>query len=114
MSWRARAPAVTTNSNEFASLLRSIILYLVAGPHPRDLCLRALRRSALVATTVRLVRHSVVVQGLQACLFDISLFPRLPQFQPIERVFHQELARSLERIIFALGKALPVFRHQNA
>src|SRR2546422_10970698 len=28
-SWRARAPAVTTNSNELESLLRSIILFLL-------------------------------------------------------------------------------------
>src|SRR3989442_632884 len=27
-----------------------------AGPHPRRLCLRGLRRSALLATTIRLVR----------------------------------------------------------
>src|SRR5262245_29863980 len=39
MSWRARAPAVTTNSNELLSLLLSIIIYSVVGPHPHHLCL---------------------------------------------------------------------------
>ena len=33
-----------------------IFFYLAVGPHPHRLCLRALRRSALLATTVRLVK----------------------------------------------------------
>src|SRR5438309_11998190 len=83
----------------------AVIFYCVAGPHPRDLCLRALRRSALVATTFRLVWPA---------LLNVRFISCLPKFQPIERVFHQELARSFERIVLALRKALPVFGHQNA
>src|SRR5947199_6105159 len=52
INWRARAPAVTTNSNELGNLLRSIMFYLSLlgrgaprlslrlGPHPSRLCLR--------------------------------------------------------------------------
>src|SRR5262245_26091817 len=46
-------------------------------------------------------------------LFNLRLVPCLPQPQPVERVFHQQLAGSLERIVFSLGKALPVLRHQD-
>src|SRR5712691_3438062 len=46
--------------------------------------------------------------------FDVRLFPRLAQLEPVDRVFHQQLARPFERIVLALREALPVFRHQDA
>src|SRR5467141_621575 len=46
--------------------------------------------------------------------FDVRLFPRLAQLEPVDRVFHQQLARPFERIVLALWEALPVFRHQDA
>src|SRR5712691_3108643 len=45
--------------------------------------------------------------------FDVRLFPRLAQLEPVDRVFHQQLARPFERIVLALREALPVFRHQD-
>src|SRR5438067_3092613 len=46
-------------------------------------------------------------------LLYICFVPRLPQLQPVERVFHQQFAGALERIILPLRKSLPVVRHQN-
>ena len=43
-----------------------------------------------------------------------AFFARLAQLQPVERVFHQQLARPLERIVLPLRKALPVVGHQDA
>jgi hypothetical protein len=51
----------------FASAAMSqLFLYFVAGPHPRHLCLRRRRGSALFATTVRLVKAAVKVIPLRA------------------------------------------------
>src|SRR5690348_3621958 len=47
-------------------------------------------------------------------LFNVHLFARLAQLQPVERIFHQQLAGAFERVILALREALPVFRHQYA
>src|ERR1043166_4498549 len=47
-------------------------------------------------------------------LLNVCFFPGLPQFQPVERVFHQQLARAFERIVLALRMPLPVLRHENA
>src|SRR6266436_2475519 len=47
-------------------------------------------------------------------LFNVGLVPRLAQLQPVDRVLHQQLARPLERIVLALGIALPVIGHQDA
>src|SRR6476619_1386207 len=46
-------------------------------------------------------------------LLNVGFFLGLPQFQPVDRIFHQQFARTFERIILALRKALPVVRHQN-
>src|SRR6266581_2099851 len=45
--------------------------------------------------------------------FNIRLFPRLPQLQPVERILHQQLAWTFEWIVLALRETLPVVRHQN-
>src|SRR5207344_1143454 len=47
-------------------------------------------------------------------LLNVRLFPRLAQLQPVFRIFHQQLARALERIVLPLRKPLPVVGHQNA
>src|SRR6185436_4765736 len=47
-------------------------------------------------------------------LLNVGLLARLAQLQPIFGVFHQQLAGPLERIVLSLGKALPVFGHQDA
>src|SRR5213593_1052915 len=47
------APAATPRYQVPSSSARMAIIFLcVAGPHPRHLCLRARRRSALVAATL--------------------------------------------------------------
>src|SRR6266851_7754671 len=47
-------------------------------------------------------------------LLYIRLFPGLAQLEPVERILHQQLARSLERIVLPLRKSLPVVGHQDA
>src|SRR5262245_8454871 len=47
-------------------------------------------------------------------LLNLGLFLRLSQLQPVDRVLHEQLARSLERVILALGESLPVLGHENA
>src|SRR6185503_6931189 len=47
-------------------------------------------------------------------LLNVRLFARLAQLQPVDRVFHEQLARPFERIVLPLRKALPVVRHQDA
>src|SRR5262245_20923454 len=44
----------------------------------------------------------------------VCFVPRLSQLQPIERIFHQQLAGAFERVILSLRMTLPVLRHQNA
>jgi len=44
-----------------ATRTRFSIYYFVAGPHPRELCLRGSRRSALIPPTVRSVNDFVTV-----------------------------------------------------
>src|SRR5262245_50873076 len=51
---------------------------------------------------------------LPFALFDLRLFLRLAQLQPVQRIFHQQLAWSLERVVLALWEPLPVFGHQNS
>src|SRR3954467_12531146 len=46
-------------------------------------------------------------------LLNVSLLARLAQLQPVDGILHQQLAGSFERIVLALRKPLPVFRHQN-
>src|ERR1043166_8644679 len=46
--------------------------------------------------------------------FDVRLFPGLPQLQPVEGIFHQQLAGSFQGIILSLRKSLPILRHQDA
>src|SRR5437868_9740808 len=46
--------------------------------------------------------------------FDIRLFSRLSELQPVEWILHQQLARPFERIVLPLRKALPVLGHQDA
>src|SRR6185312_11567102 len=46
-------------------------------------------------------------------LLNVGLFARLAQLEPVDRVFHQQFARALERIVLPLRKALPVVGHQN-
>src|SRR5262249_55959625 len=47
-------------------------------------------------------------------LSNLRLSPALPQLQPVDRILHQQLARSFERIVLPLRKALPVLGHQDA
>src|SRR5258708_34464402 len=57
------------------------------------------------------------VVGLSSALpvvLNVRLVARRAQFQPGDRVFHQQLAGALERIVLPLREALPVVRHQNA
>src|SRR3979409_2631159 len=46
-------------------------------------------------------------------LLNVRLFARLAKLEPVERIFHQQFARTFERIILPLRKALPVVWHQN-
>src|SRR5436309_491885 len=45
-----------------------VILYFVAGPHPRHLCLRGSRRSALVSSTFHFHNDSVTGHPRHLCL----------------------------------------------
>src|SRR5438128_6177320 len=47
-------------------------------------------------------------------LFNLRLLLGLTQFQPVDRIFHQQLARAFERVVLPLRMALPVLGHQNA
>src|SRR4051812_5073890 len=47
-------------------------------------------------------------------LLNVRFFPGLTKFQPVDRIFHQQLAGPLERIVLALRKTLPIVRHQDA
>src|ERR1051325_2613188 len=47
-------------------------------------------------------------------LLNLGLFLRLTELQPVDRILHQQLAGSFERIVLALRESLPVLRHQNA
>src|SRR5712692_4083887 len=47
-------------------------------------------------------------------LLDICLVSCLPQLQPVDRILHEQFARTLERIVLALRESLPVLRHQDA
>src|SRR5438270_3108702 len=46
-------------------------------------------------------------------LLNVCFFPLLAQLQPVERVLHQHLAGSFERIVLALRVALPVLGHED-
>src|SRR5213080_4385687 len=45
---------------------------------------------------------------------DLCFFPCLSELQPVERILHQQLAGTFERIVLALGESLPVLGHEDA
>src|SRR5471030_1262175 len=47
-------------------------------------------------------------------LLNVRLVARLAQLEPVERVFHQQFAGALERIVLPLREPLPVVGHQDA
>src|SRR5476649_2740494 len=47
-------------------------------------------------------------------LLNVCLFARLAQLEPVDRVFHQQFAGTLERIVLPLREPLPVVGHQDA
>src|SRR4029450_9821022 len=50
----------------------------------------------------------------ETSLFNVGFLPCLAQLEPVERVLHQQLARTLERVILPLRKSLPVLRHEDS
>src|ERR1043166_715565 len=53
------------------------------------------------------------VFGTSRALLNVGLVARLPQLEPIDRVFHQQLAGAFGRIVLPLRESLPIVRHQN-
>src|SRR5712691_6796412 len=53
------------------------------------------------------------VFGTSSALLNVSLVAGLAEVEPVERVFHQQLAGAFERIVLPLRKSLPVVGHQN-
>src|SRR5258708_15037755 len=53
------------------------------------------------------------VFGTSSALLNVRLVARLAEFEPVERVLHQQFAGAFERIVLPLRKPLPVLGHQN-
>src|SRR3989442_12351059 len=76
-----------------------IFFYFVVGPHPQDVCRARSSLARLCLNRLPACSGNSHSAGLQACLFDISFFSCLPQLEPVQRVFHEQLARTFERIV---------------
>src|SRR5438034_11778089 len=64
-------------------------------------------QSAIPQSTIR------SIGSLQSPVGNVTLFNLIPQLEPVERILHQQLARSFERIILALRVTLPFVGHQD-
>src|SRR4051812_22463249 len=57
------------------------------------------------------------VSNIEPCcgggLLNVGLLPRLAQFQPVQGILEQHLARSPERIALFPRVSLPLVRHQD-
>src|SRR3989442_11102501 len=50
---------------------------------------------------------------VEGVLLNVSFIPGLAELEPVDGIFHQQLAWPFERIVLALRMALPVFGHEN-
>src|SRR5262252_8209029 len=67
----------------------------------------------ITSSSVSNIAPRTVSPCMNGVLFNFRFFLGLTELQPVNRIFHQQLARPLQRIVLALRKPLPVFRHQN-
>src|SRR5579864_7305328 len=68
----------------------------------------------MTSSSVSNIAPRTVCCSMAGTLLTFRLFLRLTEPQPVERVFHQQLAGPLERIVLALRETLPVLRHEDA
>src|SRR5207244_8969375 len=107
---RCRYPITTSASTTFSPSRRRTTRNT---PCVLGCCGPMLITSSLVSNIAPWWIGVAASMSLPFVLFDICLVPRLPQLEPVERVFHQQLARPFERIVLALRESLPVLGHQN-
>src|SRR4029077_12584686 len=101
---RCRYPMTTSASTTFSPSRRSTTR---STPCVLGCCGPMLITSSFVSNIAPWWTTGVIA------LFNICFFSGLSELQPIDRVFHQQLAGPLEWIVLALRMALPVFRHEN-
>src|SRR4029079_7499252 len=106
---RCRYPMTTSASTTFSPSRRSTTRNT---PCVLGCCGPMLITSSLVSNIAP--RTVPGVSSAFPVLLNVSLLARLAQLQPIQRVFQQQLAGTLERIVFPLGNPLPVFGHEDA
>src|SRR6266545_1431073 len=102
---RCRYPMTTSASTTFSPSSRSTTR---STPCVLGCCGPMFSTSSLVSNIA-----PRTVPAESSALLNVGLVARLAEFQPIERIFHQQLAGALERVVLSLRKALPVLRHQN-
>src|SRR6266487_6094346 len=102
---RCRYPITTSASTTFSPSSRSTTR---STPCVLGCCGPMFSTSSLVSNIA-----PRTVPGESRALLNVCLIPCLAQLEPVERVFHQQLAGALERVVLSLRKALPVLRHQD-
>src|SRR6185295_17310382 len=106
---RCRYPITTSASTTFSPSRRSTTR---STPCVLGCCGPMLITSSLVSNIAP--RTVPGVSRALPVLLNVGLFARLAQLEPVDRVFHQQLAGAFERIVLPLRKALPVVGHQDA